>query len=155
MNSSQGVTEAKTIPNRHVEDAVALTSVQTCRPSLHPFRHTSDFKPIISSADRESGGNSNISRPDDDVQPQHSDKSDRLSSKRQGSVLLPILAPPQHPPCLTARQASLLPLLEDLSSIIAAQSTIESRLRAMHLASRGSRVGLYVSTHRGLAQIAP
>ena len=139
MNNSQNFSDGKpNTANRYVEDAVALTSVQICRPSLHPFRHASDFKPVISSATRESGGNLNISgtKIDDDTPAL---PSDRLSSKLYGSGRSPSLASLPHPPCLTARQASLLPLLEDLSSIVATQSAIESQLRAVLLA-KGTQV---------------
>ena len=134
--------EVKTpIANRHVEDALALSSVQICRPSLHPFRHTSDFKPVLPATTQ---SNSNLSGTRyDDEEPQPPDKSDRLSSKLIGSGRSPSLVSLPHPPCLTARQASLLYLLEDLSGFVAAQSAIEGQIRALQqLAAKGSPVSL-------------
>ncbi len=120
------------LPNQYVEDALALASVQTCRPSMHPFRHCSDFKPLPPIASPASGGTADQSstKHDEDTG-QQPDKSDRPSSRLLGSGPSPSLVSLPHPPCLTARQFSLLSLLEELDGVVSSQAAIEGQLCAL------------------------
>ncbi len=120
------------VPNRYVEDANALTSVQICRPSLHPFRHCSDFKPLPPIASPASGGTADQSSAKHEEEiGQQPDKSDRPSSRLLGSGRSPSLVSLPHPPCLTARQLSLLNLLEELEGVVSSQAAIDGQLRAL------------------------
>jgi hypothetical protein len=117
--------------NRYVEDAHALAAVQICRPSLHPFKHSSDFKPLPPIASPASGGTADQSSTKPEEDNCHPDKSDRPSSRLLGSGRSPSLVSLPHPPCLTARQFSLLNLLEELEGVVSSQAAIEGQLRAL------------------------